>query len=457
MRHKLLSLFGRTLASKIAKNICLLLLTFCFTLSFSYLPSFSQTTPVVSSNADTRAIAEMISTVEKNWEKGYEKYFQKDFFNYSQSTDRIAARLAEIRQQTKLNPAVIWTVTKPEQLQLFLITPNNQQVNLDNKSAGRETIIKIAKQLRSAIVDPLDKTSTQYLPPAKLLYSWLVKPLEPYLEAEKIDTLLFCTGVGLRSLPLAVLHDGDRFLVEKYNLARIPAFNLTDTRLQPLSGDRVLAMGASQFTDLPDIPGVEVELSTITPTLWSGTKVLNQDFTIENLKAQRQQGKYAIVHLATHSQFNPGSPKDSFIQFFDRKLTLEQITNLKLNEPPVDLLVLSSCDTAVGNEEAEFGFAGLAMQAGVKSTLASLWGIDDTGTVALMGEFYQNLKNNASKAQALRQAQISMLKGEVQLDSNKLRGANLEIDFPQALAKLPHNNLAHPYYWSGFTLIGNPW
>jgi CHAT domain-containing protein len=457
MKRKLLNLLTQLLTDKIYKNVFIFLLTICFTFGITYLPSLSQTPSVPPPITDTKEIGEMITKVEGTWEKAYEKYFEEDFVNYSQTPDQIAARLSEIHQQTKLNPAVIWAVTKPDKLQLFLITPKNQQINLDNNSAGRATIIKVVKQLHSVIVDRVNVDSTNYLPPAKLLYRWLIKPLEPYLQAEKIDTLLFCTGVGLRSLPLAVLHDGDRFLIEKYNIARIPAFNLTDTKFQPLNGDRVLAMGASKFTDLPNLPGVELELSTITPTLWSGTKVLNQGFTIENLKSQRQQGKYQIVHLATHSQFNAGSPKDSFIQFFDRKLTLEDIRRLDLNNPPVDLLVLSSCETAVGNEQAEFGFAGLAMQAGVKSAIASLWSIDDTGTVALMSQFYQNLKNNSSKAKSLRQAQVDMLQGKVQVDSGKLRGLNLDLDLPSVLAKNSPRNLTHPYYWSGFTLIGNPW
>jgi CHAT domain-containing protein len=456
MKKNLINSLKEIFANKIYKNIFIFLLTLCFTFVITYLPGFSQT-PSVPSPSDTKEIGDMISKVEKNWEQGYEKYFEEDFVNYSQTPDQIATRLSEIHQKTKLNPAVIWAVTKPEKLQLFLITPKNQQINLDNNSAGRATTTKIVKQLHSAVVDRVNVDSTNYLPPAKLLYTWLIKPLEPYLQAEKIDTLLFCTGVGLRSLPLAVLHDGDRFLVEKYNIARIPAFNLTDTRFQPLNSDRVLAMGASQFTDLPNLPGVELELSTITPTLWSGTKVLNQGFTIENLKSQRQQGKYQIVHLATHSQFNAGSPEQSFIQFFDRKLTLQDIRRLDLNNPPVDLLVLSSCETAVGNEQAEFGFAGLAMQAGVKSAIASLWSIDDTGTVALMGAFYQNLKNTSSKVKSLRQAQVDMLQGKVQLNSGKLRGSNLDLNLPTVLAKNPPKNLTHPYYWSGFTLIGNPW
>ena len=125
--------------------------------------------------------------------------------------------------------------------------------------------------------------------------------------------------------------------------------------------------------------------------------------------------------------------------------------------PKVDLLVLSSCQTAVGNEEAEFGFAGLAMQAGVKSALASLWNVDDTGTIVLMSEFYQKLKSTPIKAQALRQAQIAMLNQDVSIEDQKIRGSELAIPLPSRISKGSASNLQHPYYWSGFTMIGNPW
>jgi CHAT domain-containing protein len=265
--------------------------------------------------------------------------------------------LSEIHQQTKLNPAVIWAVPQEKQLQLLLITPSNQIFLEKIRAANQNTLPKVIKQFDNEMVKTSRNNYTSYLTPAKLLYKWVIAPVEPYLKAEKIDTLLLCTGSGLRSLPFAALYDEDeeKFLIEKYNLARIAAFNLTDTSYQDRSSQRVLAMGASQFVDRPALPGVELELSIITPRLLSGTKILNHGFTVENLKTQHQQGKYDIVHLATHSEFNPGSPEDSYIQFSDR--------------------------------EAEFGFAGLALQAGVKSALASLWAISDSATVALMSEF----------------------------------------------------------------------
>jgi CHAT domain-containing protein len=123
----------------------------------------------------------------------------------------------------------------------------------------------------------------------------------------------------------------------------------------------------------------------------------------------------------------------------------------------VELLVLSACRTALGDEQAEFGFAGLAVLAGAKSAVASLWSISDQGTLGLMTTFYEQLGKAPIKAEALRQAQIAMLKGQVRLEGGKLRTPNAEIPLPPDLVALGDQKLEHPYYWSAFTMIGNPW
>jgi CHAT domain-containing protein len=120
-------------------------------------------------------------------------------------------------------------------------------------------------------------------------------------------------------------------------------------------------------------------------------------------------------------------------------------------------LVLSACQTAVGDSEAELGFAGLALQAGVKSALASLWYVSDAGTLALMSEFYQQLKNTPIKADALRKTQIALLKEKVYLQQGELVTSRGDIALPPAVAKNNENKLTHPFYWASFTLIGSPW
>ena len=403
---------------------------------------------------DLEKFSNMIATVENKWENDYEGYFQRDFNNSSRSATQIAQHLSEIRDQTKINPAVIWAIPQDDFLRLLLITPNRQFIIRQIRGANRARLTARITQLEEAISDA---KSLAYIPPARIIYQWLFKPLDPFLEAEQIDTLLLCTGPSLRSLPFAALHDGEKFVIEKYQLARIPAFNLTDTTYRAKPDKNVLAMGTSTFDDLPPLPGVEVELNTIVPNLWSGEKIINQNFTIGNLQQAHQQGNFDIIHIASHSKFNAGSPEDSYIQFSDRKLTLKQLADLELDLPPVDLLVLSACETALGDKDAEFGFAGLAMQAGVKSAIASLWSISDAGTVLLMSEFYQQLRSTDIKAEALRKAQVRMLQQKVFVEGSRVRGSAVEIDLPNAIFKTEAQDFSHPFHWAGFTLIGNPW
>ncbi len=284
-------------------------------------------------------------------------------------------------------------------------------------------------------------------------------PLEADLKAQGIDTLVFSMDAGLRTLPLAALHDGSQFLVEKYSIALIPSVNLTDTNYESVKNAEVLAMGASQFTNNQPLLAVPAELNAIASE-WKGESFLNQTFTLNNLRSQRRAQAYRIIHLATHGEFKSGAPSNSYIQLSDTRLTLDRVRELGWNQPPkVELLVLSACKTAVGDNGVELGFAGLAVQAGVKSVLASLWYVSDEGTLGLMAEFYHHLKVAPIKAEALRQAQIAMIKGQVRIENGRLILSNLnkELELPPELAKLTYKNLSHPYYWSAFTMIGSPW
>jgi len=275
--------------------------------------------------------------------------------------------------------------------------------------------------------------------------------------------LLLCTGVGLRSVPFAALFDGEQFLVEKYSLVIIPAFNLMTVGTENTQKTQLLAMGASEFQDLEPLPAVALELELLRDGVvqgeraWESRAFFNEEFTLDNLQTQLQSQDFDIVHLATHAEFQPGQPQQSYIQFWDSQLTLDRIRQLPLDDPPLDLLVLSACRTAIGDPEAELGFAGLAFESGVQSALASLWYVSDGGTLALMSEFYQQLPRSPIKAEALRQAQISLLRGQVSLRDRQLRGSRGAVDLPSELGNLAIENLAAPFYWAAFTLIGSPW
>jgi CHAT domain-containing protein len=285
----------------------------------------------------------------------------------------------------------------------------------------------------------------------------MIAPLVPDLERLGVQSLIFSMDGGLRTLPVAALYDGKQFLVERYSLSLTPSLNLTDVRYASIKNVPLLAMGMSVFSDQPALPAVPVELETITQKLWKGEAFLNQSFTLQTLEAERQNRPFGIIHIATHGQFQPGQLDNSYIQMWENKLTLNRMGELKWNDPPVELLVLSACRTAIGDRQAEFGFAGLAVQAGVKTAVASLWYANDAGTLGLMTEFYKSLQLAPMKAEALRQAQIAMLRGDVVLDKGFLVGSFGTVPLPTDLKILGDRDLKHPYYWAGFTMIGSPW
>ena len=401
---------------------------------------------------------DLVLQKEKDWKRDYERYFGSIFANKLMSAPGIRVTLQQIATQTGKKAAVIYMVPTPKQLELLLVTPAAQPTQKHVSEIDRQTLLAAVNQFRAEVSDPRKVNTTSYLASAQQLYQWLIAPLETELKAQKIEMLLFCVGAGLRSVPFAALHDGQQFLVEKYSMSLIPGFSLTDTDYTDIQKARVLAMGASQFKALSPLPAVPTELSAIVQRQ-GGTRFLDSQFTVDNLQIQRQQELYQIIHLATHAEFLPGAASNSYLQFWDTELPLDQLRKLQLNSPIVNLLVLSACKTALGDEQAEMGFAGLAVQAGVKSALGSLWYVSDIGTLGLMIEFYNHLRTTPIKAEVLRQAQIAMLEGHVQLQGRQLRGSRLraEIRLPPGMTKLEQLPLFHPYYWSAFTLIGSPW
>lgn len=353
-------------------------------------------------------------------------------------------------------------VTEPrdnDQLELLLVTANGEPVRQRIPSTTRVGVLQRANNLRMAISDPRQPDRANYLPDAQQLYQWMVAPLLTDLAARGIQNLVFILDAGLRTIPLAALHDGNQFLIEQYSVGLMPSFSLTDTRYVDVRSLRVLAAGASIFqgSDLAPLPAVPLEVATIAERLWQGKVLLNSNFTLPNLQAERQRQPFGIIHLATHGEFLPGDPSQSFIQLWDSKLQLEQIRQLGWSTPPVELAVLSACNTAFGDETAELGFAGVAAQTGVKSAIASLWYVSDVGTLGLMTEFYQQLKTAPIRAEALRQAQLALLQGKTSFQAGKLVWSKGQLELSGELAQLSDLSFQHPYYWSGFTMIGSPW
>jgi CHAT domain-containing protein len=206
------------------------------------------------------------------------------------------------------------------------------------------------------------------------------------------------------------------------------------------------------------LPMVKGEIGAIGQLWPRSSTVLNEKTTLNRLEGARKDNPFRIVHLATHANFTAGNPKAAYIQLWDQRLQLEQLKKLNWNDPPVELLVLSACRTALGDRQAELGFAGIAVQSGVKSVVASLWYVSDTATTALSSEFYGQLSRASSKAEALRMAQVGLLRGKVKPVGDNITGLSqgLVVAIPEE-ASVNDADFRHPYYWAAFTLVGNPW
>ena len=424
----------------------------------------------LSLNAQLQLPEDFVAQQEKERVKEYANYFGEDIYHFrnrmmddsaTMDAESISHALQDMERQVAKKTAVVYIKSLPKQLEILVVTSRDKSIRKSISAANQYSFRKTVKHFTSEISKaPSQIKSTSYLASALQLYQWIVAPIEKDLKAQNIDTLLFCVGSELRSAALSALYDGKQFLVEKYSLAITHAFSLNRRGYHyvDIRKKKVLAMGSSQFEDLGPLPGVPLELSMITQSK-GGEVFLNNKFTVDNLKAQRRSEAFQIVHLATHAVFRPKSISNSYIQFWNKKLPLNQLRQLQLDKPPIELLVLSSCTTAVGNKESELGFSGLAVAAGVKTVLGSFWDVSDLATLAFMTQYYKHLRTAPVKADAVRQAKIEMLKGQIQIKDGQLRGSALRtgMQLPSELSESGYIDLSHPYYWAPFTTIGSPW
>jgi len=248
----------------------------------------------------------------------------------------------------------------------------------------------------------------------------MIRPAESMLTEDQIKTLVFVLDGSFRDIPMAALHDGEEYLVEKgYAVALVPGLQLVPSR--PLSQTRLRALTfglseeAPQADNLPSLPQVKEELAQIR-TYLPTRQHLNQAFTQAELQREIQTTPYSVIHIATHGQFS-SDPEQTYLQSWNQRIQGSQFSSMLQERAPkglqpIELLVLSACTTAAGDDRAILGLAGLAVQSGARSTVASLWSISDRSTAELMRHFYQTLttqQGSVTKAEALRQAQVKLL------------------------------------------------
>ncbi|MEO0430703.1 MAG: CHAT domain-containing protein [Cyanobacteria bacterium J06656_5] len=384
------------------------------------------------------------------------------------------ANLLRVQDQTGKRPALIYAVfgasdiasgsddvlqtpMPSDSLELLLITAEGEPQYI-RLGATRGEVLRLAQRFRRQVATPSRVNSRTYLQPAQALYQVLIAPLQAELEAQNIDTISFIADTGLRSIPLAALHDGEKFVIENYNIGLMPSLSLTDLTYRELSNVGALVAGTSAFANQVSLPGVPVELDAIA-SKWRSTVLQGKAFSLDTLKDERQQSPHGIIHLATHGEFNVGDLSKSYLYLHNERLRLDQLRSIGLNQPSVELLTLSACQTALGNRSAELGFAGFAVLAGAKTSVASLWSVSDEASAGLMIEFYRQLQDNQPtiKAEALREAQLAMLRGDIFVEDDRLQGLAASRQLPDELTIEGQEDFKHPYYWAAFSLVGSPW
>jgi len=298
--------------------------------------------------------------------------------------------------------------------------------------------------------------------PARQLYQLLLGPLVSDLERLGVTTLLVAAEPGLQAVPLAALHDGSRYFGERYAFSLTPAIGLTPLALPTTPPEaRSLAAGASRFEGLAPLPLVPQELARI----HQGSRVdryLDRSFTPSVLVERLADPRVNRVHVATHAEFMPGGPSQAQLFTGTEPFPLARFAQLRQrrSDQPLDLIVLSACRTALGDRDSELGFAGLALQAGARSAVGTLWYVDDVATAAFFVQYYRYLERGMPKAEALQATRSAMASGAIRLQGGRVLGVEDQIlldDLSSSQQLRVADGLRHPFFWAGITMLGVPW
>ncbi len=360
-----------------------------------------------------REVVEMMKTAE------LEDYFEDPAI--ALEAKRYNTRLRDLPPKT----AVIYTLVFPDRLDILLSMRTGTKrfsTAIDSK-----ILINDIRKLRAGLER---RTRWDYLNEARKFHKLIIGPLEPELSAHRIGHLVFIPDGALHTAPFAAFHDGERFLIERYAITVTPSLNLTDTGYVQRKNVKMFSAGLTESVQgFNPLFYVQQELDGI-QNVYRTDRLVNSAFLEGSIKASLQQNPYSIVHIATHGNFAP-NVSDSFLLAWDGRIDMKELDQMirGSRKSSVELLSLSACQTAAGDDKAALGLAGVAVKAGARSALATLWSVSDQAAPELVVEFYNQLRDpEVSKAEALRAAQMKL------------------IDDPR---------FHHPFYWSPFLLIGN--
>lgn len=367
-------------------------------------------------------------------------------------------------QQLEQRTVALYPLVLEDRLELVLVTANAPPIRR-TVNVRREDLNRAIADFRSALQSPSRDAET----PAQQLYDWLTRPIESDLAQAETEVILYAPDGQLRYIPLVALHDGNQWVAQQWQVNNIVAASLTDINNQPFpEGFNILAAAftegqyevpiSTRTLSFGGLAFARQEVENLAQLIPQTEQRLNQDFDQSMIL---EMNDFNIIHLATHAAFNPGPPEDSFILFGDGShVTLNEVRSWTF--PNVELVVLSACETAVGdvplgNGAEVLGLGYLMQQAGAEAAIASLWRVSDGGTQVLMDAFYIALNNGYSKTEALQRAQQALITS----DQTVLGGARGDtadyeiVDLRTGDPLAQSGDLEHPYYWAPFILIGN--
>jgi CHAT domain-containing protein len=399
----------------------------------------------VSSAADSAPVAAVVRARIDAAQGIIEKYREAELQNAF--GNECLAEAAPVKSQAlRADEVILYPVVLADRVELLYLRGGSAGVYkrlAPNTQVDRSQIVALVSDMRRGIIasiTPPDARwgSPDWRTPSRRLYDVLIKPIEGELAAGA--TLVVVPDVTLSALPFAALSDDKgRFLVEKVRLDVAPGLAYTQPGASHVGRDAFVLAGSLEkdvrlpFGVFEKLDGADKEARYAAGEKAAGigrNGLFLHDFTRASLVEALQSRPADVLHLATHASFN-GSSDKSFIVSNDGFISLTDLRQIisayRERGHELDLLVLSACETAVGDDEANLGLAGAAVQSGARGAIATLWPVNDASTAALMRGFYDRYRSGASKAEALQGSQL-------------------------ALVRSP--NFREPYYWASMILVG---
>jgi CHAT domain-containing protein len=349
----------------------------------------------------------------------------RDYFR-DECVDAALARQVSVGRAAA-DTAVVYPILLEDRIELLVTT--SKGIERASVPVGAAEVTREIRSFRELLTK---RTTREFLRPAQRLHAWLIAPLAATFAESGVHTLVFVPDGPLRSVPMSALHDGESFLIERYAVAVTPGLRLADPRALDPKTLRILLAGLTEPTSgYEALPGVREELTAVAG-LYGGEVLLDGDFQASTVEQKLASEPFNVVHIASHAEFS-GDERSTFLLTHDGRMSMQELSDdvglFRYRDTPLELLALSACETAAGDDRAALGLSGIAVKAGARSALGTLWRVNDEAASQVVIGFYRALGvPGVSRAMALQRAQQAML---------------------------AERSSSHPAYWAAFVLIGN--